>query len=228
VTPRDEYRATLRKLPLAAVWAESRRVAALEEMNWRTHTRQNRCKCGRCRNGLMRFGADTPSTSPSFIQAQVDEVMSGYVDDMQAMMKAGADMLLSPLDALATSAAEREQAVADHMLNRLQQTQQALVALSVNAANQGFKALADNIEVMSLSMANGVANLGAGLGAAAGAVGQGAGDAAEDLVWGLLPVVVVLGGGLLVFGLSGGVQAGVAAAGSQAGTIARVFGPRVL
>lgn len=228
MSPRERYRATLRKLPLAAVWAESRRVAALEERSVRSHTRRNRCECGQCRNGLMWLGADTPSVSPLAIQAQVDEVMSGYVEDMQAMMKAGADMLFSPLDALAKSAGEREQAVADHMLNRLQQTQQALVSLSVSAANQGFKALADNIEVMSLSMANGVANLGAGVGAAAGAVGQGAGDAAGDLVWGLLPLVAVLGGGLLVFGLSGGVQAGVAAAGSQAGTIARVVGPRLL
>lgn len=225
---RDEYRARLRTLPLAAVWAESRRVAQLTDRQFRaSRPRQNRCKCGRCCNGFV-LGADIAEASPLAIQAQVDEVLSGYVDDMQAMMTAGADLLFSPLDALAKSAAEREQAVADHMINRLKTTQQELVKLSVDAANAGFQALSDNIVVLSAGMAHGLANVGGGVGAAASAVGAGAGDAAGDLVWGLLPLVVVLGGGLLVFGLSGGVQAGVAAAGSQAGTIARVVGPRLL
>lgn len=174
------------------------------------------------------LGADNANVSPLAIQAQVDDVMSGYVDEFQAMMKSGADLLFAPVDALAKSASEREQAITNHMINRLKTTQQELVKLSIDAANAGFQALSDNIVVLSAGMANGLANVGGGVGAAASAVGAGAGDAAGELVWGLLPLVLVLGGGLLVFGLSGGVQAGVAAAGSQAGTIARVFGPRLL
>jgi hypothetical protein len=225
VTPRDEYRTRLMRLPLAAVWAESRRVAALSERGRRA--RQNRCKCGPTCNGFV-LGGEPSNTSPLEIQAQVDEVMAGYVEDVEALWKSGADLLFSPFDALAKSAAEREQAVADHMMNRLKTTQQELVRLSVDAANAGFQALSDNIVVLSAGMANGLANVGGGVGAAASAVGQGAAQGGGAIVWGLLPLVVVLGGGLLAFGLSGGVQAGVAAAGSQAGTIARVFGPRLL
>lgn len=201
---RAQLQAQLARLPTGSAWLFVRAQA-------RQHL-GGRCGCAACQRWQLGAGED-----PSWLLWNVDQTM----------------IELNKVLALAS-------APADYVASRMMEAHRALVKASSEAAEAGFDTIAVGIDRLSAGVAKGLENLSSGVKGGLINVSDGAGHAVRqagaavnDVGWGgpytLLLVgvggVLLVGGGVLALGLSGGVQTALPTLASNAPALLKAAKP---